>query len=735
LSGKPHNITGQLYPTHWCVFRKYFLILAIISSGLLSEFACAQPRFPLPNLTDKKVTERVKESMGRYPTTEMKVKAIAPLYSQMGKSGKYPPHPLECDGGASKSKDITLSAWQFDSESALFGGKNITGSELPTDTFMGCFQPMQRPDLPLPSLPCIPIGLGFEICMDPPPLMPNCCAQDKELLSKGGLPRRFRLLSFFFPPLIPFVGDGCRIPIEKSNRGFKLTHWWPENEIEIHNYGRTVFDPTYECGNEMLQHGKLTDFLKELSASLTAFNPGGSPGGTTYVTGKQAGIPDKLRESPHIGESHWAGIQPGDETFTGEAHVYRTYLDVLTALNHPQGSSTQFGYKRDCRCFYTGLDSNEAEGGGQRKVVNGWTEYNAYLPFWRYYQNSMLLNQKKYEAIGQYAKFNDDSCAFLRAWESKLGSVEYGYQDLYKALGIKPPPNAPPRLREELLRICYKGGGDLFPITGQLVGQFNPLPAAAYLTRRALYMFGKEKIGPPGGQQINFMPPNRRINRFSDADDKMQRIYPLKDKVFASKCFQGHEIPNYLQEKNQDWPTDILEDPIAGWGEAGPNDSPRFVHWNKKSHCMCPYGGKAMGLRYNGAYIACTFISDACEKGDKGDEEDDDEAPLEGFGPGHVPIPIFPDGVPYPFLPKYKTGRYSLDPLRITDPAVVQIPGGQLAPRVAPGGKCELEFNRFPMKLHRRLPEHIVNQFGENDGGIQCDKVYPRCTTSIIPPQ
>lgn len=696
------------------------------------------PRFPLPNQTDQRVLNSVRDSLSRYPEVEQRVRAVAGAYRMMGQAGRYPPHRLSCDSGALLSEQLTEPAWMFDSDTALFGAVNGSNSTTPTPTFLGCFQPVQIPSIPLPTV-CTPIGFNFSVCVD----TSTPCAQNSEILKEGGLPAWAYAVAVaaLFPPtpanitfaaiLFSFAGEGCRVPEDRSNRGYSLDYWWPENQIEIHNYGRTVFDPTFECNNQEFQHGRLTDFLRTMSTYLTRFTPPGMPAGAVSTTGRGAGIPDGLRFDPHIGESHWAGIQPGDEVFTGEAHVYRTYLNTLTALNNP-GDSTWLGYKRDCRCFYSSLDSQIVRDVRNsrdlsRKVVSGWTEHQKHLPFWRYYQNSQLLNRARYEAISQYSSFYRDSCAFLRAHEASLGSISEGYRDIYQAIGISPPPTTAPRLRDQLLRICYKGGGDLFPVTGQLIGQFNPLPAGAYLARRALYLFGTD-FDYRSNPDDPLNPPDRRVNKYSDANDKLQRIYPLKDRVFASTCFQGHQIPNYLREDRFNWPRELLEDAMSN-GLAGPNDSPRFIYWNRRKAKMCPYLGQVIGLKSGDNFIACRALTSSCGLEDRGDAEDSDTAPLQGFGPGNVPLPM-PDGIPFPFLPKYESSRYELDPIMRDDPAVTQTRELQ---RYTPGGQCDLRYAdirnpRFSQKLHRKLPEQFVNQFGNNTGGLKCRPEYPRCT-------
>jgi hypothetical protein len=737
---------------------KYFwFVLVLLLASAPNCLSQLPPKFPLTTKSDQKVLQAVKESIGKRGEIENEIKSIVPKYAAM--KGEAEAHPLSCDRASGNEDNRTEERWKFDSRVAMFGEPTGSSGQL-TERFLSCFEADKEDDkIACPMVGCIPV-LGttppLEICFDPPPACGgNCCANNSEMLQMGRLPMPLAAgyanpvtSPLAFAALMPFVfSEGCNLdPRKHNNRGYNLNFWWPENEVEIQNYERTVFNPTYECGNtqppKSFKHDDLTRFLKTVRASLTKFQSGGGIAGEVSYDENEAGV-SKLRFDPNIGESHWAGLLPGDQTFTAEAHVYRTYNDVLTSLNFPGGDGTLLGYKRDCRCFYSGLQDQRTEG-KFRKTVNGWTEQNKFLPYWRYWQNSKPISEHRYEALAKFGSYDPDSCAFLRAYDDFKNKPPFentGYQDLYKALSpvnAGPPPNDPIRLRKELERICYRGGGDLMPITGQLIGHFSPLPASAYIARRALLLFGTKEL------KLNdkvvdreFVDRDRRINRYSDKNDKMQRIYPLdkKNSMRASHCFRGHDIPNYLTEATEDWPRDLMRDALTDGG-AGPMDTPRFLHWNKRGSCMCPYIGKASGLRIVGTdtWLACTPVGAACHKRgaeDQGDYEDDPKAPLQGRG-GGTAYPL-PDGIPHPFLPEMQRGIYTADPIFPDDPATCQIEGGNC--RSVRPGKCELTVKRNGM--HLRQPEDFEDIQGDiNKGGIQCKNpiAEPRCSGGIKSP-
>lgn len=676
------------------------IFIFIISFAFVAQ---AQDRFP--QRTDTEINQRVQDTINRLKRDSSVGREVGDRIRRAGSGGELPPHPWKC-GNPNTERD-----WKFDSNTIVTGNLNFQS------TFASCFQAIPKQDVGLPGITCMPIpmpviGTLFDICWDPgivgSSLGKDCCPQNRDLL------------------------ELCGIPKNKSNRGYNLTYWWPENQAEIHNYETAAFDPTYECGNEAYRHAPLIDFLRNLVAA------------TTGVTSDQAGIPASLRDPTkvNIGQSHAYGSLPGDQTFRAEAHVYRSYLATLTSLNNDGNNIGKLGYKRNCGCFYA-LTQRQRN----RKVVNGWTELPRYLPYWRTYQLSSRLSAGKFEPLKQFRDPMTDTCASYRAyhptWGKPISAGGMGYGDLISSVGIGRPRNIEDLDFDSLLkRICYQGGGDLFPITGELIGPFSQLPATAYLARRAFYLFGKDRItgddwgspkfqteatfrAPPALNTNYFVPDERRINKYSDRDDKMQRIYPLKDDYQPSACFRGHQIPNYAQEGTPSWPKGIFGDALKD-GPGGPKDAARYVYWNKRSGCMCPYIGPVAGLKWHGTnkFINCWQTDDACRQEDEGDKEDQDTDPLGGNRANTFPLPI-PDGIPYPFLPTTEKASYGLDPLKGSDPAFPQSWGGQ-------GEVCELQ--KGDAKINKRLPEELY--VDEAKGGIKCNpnRTSPRCDQIASPP-
>ena len=707
-----------------CLLRLLFSAGFLLASSLLRSEAVAQQRFPLPQQTDQRVKAEAGISIGLEKGAEQKTKARIKKFAEL--KAAFPPHELGCPTNYSST-----DYWKTDATLTVNGGLGSSGlgsgglaQQDGYEKFMGCFEPTARPDFPVKAVPFPILGTPFNLVVDP--VAGNCCPTDSELLSKGALKMGFFKKILFllrYPMLFPFFDEsrGCNLSEDKSNVGFHLDFWWPENEVELHNYERTIFDPLIECGNTEFKSINLGSNLRAMAAYLKPAKPAESQGTPMVRNYETAGIWPELRNEPHLGNSSWGGMLPGDQTYTSEAHVFRTYLNTLTAINEG-GQETFLGYKRDCRCFGSGLPSQKTEDGKERKIVNGWTEQPKFAPFWRWYQLSRNLNDKTYEAIKDFQMFGTDTCASLRAYDSRFATDPFrggptGYSDLIKAVGIG-KPNA--EMTAKLKRICYLGGGDLFPITGQLIGHFSPLPASAYLGRRALYLFGKDEI--EGDRE--FVPPERRINKYSDKNDKMQRVYPLKDELRVSKCFRTHEIPNYLQEgrDRENWPRDVVTDALD-IGKGGPNDSPRYNYWNKRQSCMCPYLGQVWGLQVaaTGQYIACIQTGNACRLKEEGDVDDTEKNPtgaLEGWSTGHRPPRDMPDGIPYPFLPDNIAASYGLDPIKGSDPAWPQSIGND-------GQVCELKPG--PGKMYTRLPEETEPR------GLRCGKYDPRCIPPLEP--
>src|SRR5262249_51863130 len=150
--------------------------------------------------------------------------------------------------------------------------------------------------------------------------------------------------------------------------------WWPEYEVEVNNFGIAAFNPIETCSDKRTSKDKGVGadwcVRPKLEAQLRNFLVGGALGTgelvNTLLKEKLAGngiLPTELPKFPeglqgltglggfpgvtearHIGQSHWSGIQPGDQVTELEAHVYRTMLSVVTSMSRTQ--SEQVGYRR-----------------------------------------------------------------------------------------------------------------------------------------------------------------------------------------------------------------------------------------------------------------------------------------------------------------------------------------------------------------------------------------------------
>lgn len=685
----------------------------------------------------------------------------------------YLPHqwkPGTLPSGARKA--ITEHIWKFDAMMTA-GAFNPFQAK----RFAGCFDPRVIPDYPVPEAGgvglCIPsptviFRIPLYVCFDPMFSAGNCCPSWTPMLKKCGIPT--------------WKGDATKY---FDTYGYKLHFWWPENEVEIENYGVSAFYPFFECRNgknadpEEFNFGYtyLTNFLRKYKAVTSAKAGDGTEVKIDHALSSNpldpAFVNPLLRTWPHIGNSQWAGMLPGDQTFQAEAHSWRTFLHTLALINK-KDEDGYTGYRRSCRCFY-GTLGEESEGDawdhGSDQVVNGWTELAPIFPFWRSYQRSKDLECQSgsfyYDAIKDFKNIQEDTCASWRAANVAgagdltefLGKSDAQRQLAVHACGSRFHKN--PKICSELERICYKGDGQLFPIVGQLMGNYSPLPASAFLARRALYLFGKQKASSGGGCD-DFMPDNRRIHRYSESKDKMQRIYPVDGvtpiTLQSSNCFRPAEIPNTLDETStgSEWPRD-LQGPYASIGApvappppgvpeiyppkadpesmaelpfrvgghvavAGPLSNVRFNHWNYREACMCPHKGPVWGLALKGGskwkVINCSQYRNACRlryeddasRGDENDQEATKGGGTEGDG-GLPALAIFfgivAQHVPYPFVPLGLGGsdKAWFDKLR-TDPN-------------SSGVQCELQYSN---NRNVKYANPVDPAWREDKGGVQCKK-------------
>ncbi|MCB0347133.1 MAG: hypothetical protein KDD66_18580, partial [Bdellovibrionales bacterium] len=304
-----------------------------------------------------------------------------------------------------------------------------------------------------------------------------------------------------------------------------------------------------------------------------------------------------------------------------DAHIYRSYLQDATSRKRPEGEwelgaiwneirvygvligcyplpFVYNGYKKgNEECFFDTLQKEDD------KNIWGWTEQLQYQSVWRIPDLSALIGgteglqrymmsspavlmglqitpedfgESPYdEATGSYGPtgsmpylesyLRNATCASYRARQSLTGGWNE-YRDLMPALGISPASNF-------LKRNCYRGGGQLYPLTGSLSGHHSSMESGALLARRAIELM--TRVEPL------LEKPEQPLPKFADgllgddSVDKLQMISPAK-----SRCMRMEDIND--RSMRGIYPKD---------GNPDDNGSKRFLYWNKRIACTCPYRG------------------------------------------------------------------------------------------------------------------------------------------------
>jgi hypothetical protein len=227
------------------------------------------------------------------------------------------------------------------------------------------------------------------------------------------------------------------------------------------------------------------------------------------------------------------------------------------------------GYKKgNPKCFYDTLDPPD-------RITSGWTEELEFAPYKRLPEASILADAEMYissspisTAIAEGPKglVKDTSYAKHRSCASyRLAKWPGRYFDLLTSLGVTPLNLG------ALDKICYFGGGELYPLVGSLLGNFHPLTGSNYIARRSLEIFSN-----PNSNRRDYP---RRPPRYADQDnvDKLQRLYPDGK---ASKCFRMNDV----DERDKDlFPKDLEREKHMGEN--------RYIYWNKRTACTCEYRG------------------------------------------------------------------------------------------------------------------------------------------------
>ena len=394
---------------------------------------------------------------------------------------------------------------------------------------------------------------------------------------------------YCYPPSLRPEASGNSCPVE-NNTGFTFAFWWPENIIEVNDFGISALNPA-AYGRADLVHPHVADNLRqvletELDRAL-GFRAGVKPGG----------FPDNFPDGIHQGRTKYSGILPGDQTQVVEAHVYSSFVNARAGERRnptkgyrdlrwkkaygicwPLPPIWYNGYKKgNAQCFYSTVPE-------KKPVVKLWTEEPKAAMFWRFPEMSRVLNGQYYRIAGPNAipRTNPmsptsegepagliiDGLTYYGSYPRERSCSAYrvaAYPERYGQLAAQFGIVGNEWNGAEL--VCYKGGGQLFPITGTMMGHFSPLPTAAYFARRALYL--SERM------------PGNRTPFFSDKADKLQRVYPS-----PSECFRANDIDDLDVEQ---FPPNAVD----------PNDwgSIRLMQWEMRSDVCVSIEG----------FILCSF--------------------------------------------------------------------------------------------------------------------------------
>jgi hypothetical protein len=477
-----------------------------------------------PEQSDSRVWEKLRETLSEFESNKDIGKEIAEKYGLRGdalKGDEYEPHP-----------------WRTDN--AAFGwGRNILESQF--DWFMD-------------SLATV-FDLNYWQCLEPTIVSP---AAGFEYWVECTL------------NCWPIWGN---LPVV-------VEYWWPEYQIETNNFAVSAYNPIMDSPPRIDLVRPVLKLLQDITLTLPVWS---YLSRLSQESVESSDFPEKLRDDPHLGQTHWSGFSSTDQTYYQEAHVTRTFLSTHAAEKSQDGKT---GFQESNSCFY---DDFKGESIQEKKIVSGWTESFPYNLFWRIPEFSAFLDEELYSASTATGKLLQGIAAAkstepfvspclgyrIQKWPSP-------HQDLATALNISQVPSQ----SEALERICYKGGGQLFPVVGSLIGHFAPLTAEAYLARRAIELFSSDqKFG-----DINLMGSDEsRLPRFSDKADKLQRVYPRKDgQLGTSACFRMNDIPSYVEMKsNSSFPTDLVKEEQLG--------SIRHIYWNKRIGCHCTQWGVRQG--------------------------------------------------------------------------------------------------------------------------------------------
>lgn len=418
--------------------------------------------------------------------------------------------------------------------------------------------------------------------------------------------------------------------IARDNRGYVWEYWWPEFTIDVNNFGIASINPSKAFGRNDLMFDellsdrkselkdKLKEHIKYLSEKDRLDRDANQPANDAYKEIKDR----QLIDDPIGGQSHFAGISPEDQSQNMEAHLYKAKVTTdnftypFTRRDH--GAMGEWWYpctkgccklcdywwngyiwKDNFKCHYDSIPDKMPE----RLWPGGWTEQTKYAPYWRFPELSGNINSTLYRASVpsdiSFSKTNKNlyeeqldygksqTCSSYRTL--KWSQI---YKDLNTVFDVSSTVNSSFR------DICYVGGGQLYPLTGNLLGYHHPLTSPAVIARRAIELIAAKP---------EYYIPN--VPRFTDESssggrnsiDKLQMVYPRYSKCFRMNPTEGdaENLP-VVDDTDDQFPADAIDPKQLG--------VTRFIFWNRRTTCSCQYRSTYEDTKRAGPNFACRRV-------------------------------------------------------------------------------------------------------------------------------
>ena len=198
--------------------------------------------------------------------------------------------------------------------------------------------------------------------------------------------------------------------------------------------------------------------------------------------------------------SHLLGIGDQDQSSFMEAHTYQPLIERMVMMNRPEGENSRDWrwHRTKYGCFpspyyYNGyrlgerrvfLDTTPQRG----RSIFGYTEETHFSPMWRMQAASAMIDEERYNAVipeqgdnfgGDLERYYESDVPLLARrdksfWNTRscsayrVANFPTRYGDLTTVAGVLGGAGSP--LLEDL---CYEGGWDLYPLTGEMLGSYS----------------------------------------------------------------------------------------------------------------------------------------------------------------------------------------------------------------------------------------------------------------------